>query len=211
MTGVDYLKDPDEIYRASFAAIRDAVDLGDMPEPLQPLVIRLVHACGRPEIIKALRWSGDPLSAAHEVLKRGAPVLVDATMVAAGIMRAGLPMENEVICTIADDRAYEGAKRLATTRSSAAVDLWLPSLAGAVIAIGNAPTALYRLLELLEQPRTPHPAAIFAFPVGFIGAAESKQALIDANMDVPYMTLSGRDGGSAFAAAAINAVTRGAG
>jgi precorrin-8X/cobalt-precorrin-8 methylmutase len=208
---VDYLKDPDEIYRASFAAIRGAVDLSDVPEVLQPLVIRLVHACGRPEIIQALRWSGDPVSAAREALERGAPVLVDATMVAAGIMGASLPRDNEIICTIADDRAYAGAKLLATTRSAAAVDLWAPSLAGAVIAIGNAPTALFRLLELLEQPQTPRPAAIFAFPVGFIGAAESKQALIGTRTDVPYMTLSGREGGSAFAAAAINAVTRGAG
>ena len=208
---MDYLKDPDEIYRASFAAICDAVDLQAMPEALKPLVIRLVHACGRPEIAKALRWSGDPLSAASHALKSGAPIIVDANMVAAGIMRAALPEKNEIICTIADDRAYASAKRLATTRSSAAVDLWLPSFAGAIISIGNAPTALFRLLELLERPETPHPAAIFAFPVGFIGAAESKQALINANMDIPYMTLTGREGGSAFAAAAINAVLRGAG
>jgi len=208
---VDYLKDPDEIYRASFAAIRDAVDLDGVPAALQPLAIRLVHACARPEIIAALRWSGDPCGAAQDALRVGAPVLVDAAMVAAGIMRAALPRDNEIVCTIADDRAYEGAKKLATTRSAAAVDLWVPSLAGAVVAIGNAPTALYRLLELLEQPRTPRPAAIFAFPVGFIGAAESKQALIESSAGVPYMTLTGRDGGSAFAAAAINAVTRGAG
>jgi precorrin-8X/cobalt-precorrin-8 methylmutase len=208
---VQYLKDPEEIYRASFTAIRDAVDLNDIPETLQPLVIRLVHACGRPEITAALRWSGDPLSAAQEALGNGAPILVDANMVAAGIMRAGLPKENEVICTIADQRTYADAKRLATTRSSAAVDLWMPSLAGAVIAIGNAPTALFRLLELLAQPQTPRPAALFAFPVGFIGAAESKRALIESGLDIPYMTLTGREGGSAFAAAAINAVTRGAG
>jgi precorrin-8X/cobalt-precorrin-8 methylmutase len=211
LTGVDYLKDPDEIYRASFAAIREAVDLGDIPEPLKPLVIRLVHACGRPEIVSSLRWFGDPLNVAREALSDGASILVDATMVAAGIMRRGLPKDNEVICRIADEDAYEGAKRLATTRSSAAVDLWLPSLAGAVIAIGNAPTALFRLIELLQQPQTPRPAAIFAFPVGFIGAAESKQALIDSRTDIPYITLTGREGGSAFAAAAINAVLRGAG
>lgn len=208
---MDYLKDPAEIYRASFATIRDVVDLGDVPEPLKPLVIRLVHACGRPEIITALHWSGDPLSAAHDALMRGAPVLVDASMVAAGIMRTAMPGENEIVCTLADDRAYEGAKRNRTTRSAAAVDLWLPSLAGAVIAIGNAPTALFRLVELLQQPETPRPAAIFAFPVGFIGAAESKQALIEADLAVPYITLTGREGGSAFAAAAINAVLRGAG
>ena len=175
------------------------------------MVIRLVHACGRPEIVKPLRWSGDPLSAAHEALNSGAPILADASMVAAGIMRAALPRNNPIVCTIADDSTHAAAKRGATTRSSAAVELWLPRLAGAVIAIGNAPTALFRLLELLEQPETPRPAAIFAFPVGFIGAAESKQALIEAELDVPYMALAGREGGSAFAAAAINAVTRGAG
>lgn len=207
---VAYLKDPAEIYRASFAAIREAVDLTGIPAPLHPLVIRLVHACGRPEIVGALHWSGDPLGAAHDALRNGAPVLVDANMVAAGIMRTNLPRDNKIICTIGDDRAYDGAKRDATTRSSAAVDLWLPSLAGAVIAIGNAPTALFRLLELLAQPETPRPAALFAFPVGFIGAAESKQALIDAGLTVPFMTLTGREGGSAFAAAAINAVLRGA-
>jgi len=207
---MDYLKDPDAIYRASFATIRDAVDLRLVPEALKPLVIRLVHACGRPEITEALRWSGDPLSAASQRLKSGAPIVVDANMVVAGIMRESLPAKNEIICTISDDRAYASAKQLATTRSSAAVELWLPSLAGAVIAIGNAPTALFRLLELLELPKTPRPAAIFAFPVGFIGAAESKQALINSDTDIPYMTLTGREGGSAFAAAAINAVLRGA-
>jgi precorrin-8X/cobalt-precorrin-8 methylmutase len=208
---VDYLRDPAEIYLASFAAIREIVDLGGVPESLRPLVIRLVHACGRPEIVEALRWTGDPVKAAQDALQAGAPVLVDAAMVAAGIMRSALPGKNEVVCTIADERATEAAKRLSTTRSAAAVDLWLPSIGGAVIAIGNAPTALYRLLELLDLPETPRPAAIFAFPVGFIGAAEAKQALIDDAAGVPYMTLTGREGGSAFAAAAINAVTRGAG
>ena len=206
-----YLKDPDEIYRASFLAIRDAVELDSIPERLQPLVIRLVHACGRPEIVVALKWSGDPAGAAQDALQNGAPVLTDANMVAAGIMRSALPAENEVICTITDQRAYKMAENEETTRSSAAVDLWLPFLAGAVVAIGNAPTALFRLLELLEKPNTPRPAAIFAFPVGFIGAAESKDALIAAGSTVPFITLTGREGGSALAAAAVNAITRGAG
>lgn len=206
---MEYLKDPAEIYRASFAAIRDAVDLGDVPEGLRPLVIRLVHACGRPEIVGALRWSGDPLAAARAALECGAPVIVDAAMVAAGIMRAALPRDNAVVCTLADDRAYAEAERLGTTRSAAAVDLWVPKLGGAVVAIGNAPTALFRLLELLAQPETPRPAAIFAFPVGFIGAAEAKRALVEAEPGIPFITLAGREGGSAFAAAAINAVTQG--
>ena len=208
---MDYLKDPDEIYRASFAAIRDLVPLGGVPESLRPLVIRLVHACGRVEIASSLRWSGDPAAAAHKALAAGAPILVDANMVGAGIIRAALPAENEIICTVADERAYAAAKQQATTRSSAAVDLWLPSLGGAVVAIGNAPTALFRLLELLQLPETPRPAAILAFPVGFIGAAESKDALIASGIDVPYITLAGREGGSALAAAAVNAVTKGAG
>lgn len=211
MGAVDYLKDPDEIYRASFAAIRDAVDLNGVPEPLKPLVIRLVHACGRPEIVSALTWSGDPVGSAHGVLRQGAPIFVDATMVAAGIMRAKLPAANDVICTLSDNRVYAAAKENGTTRSAAAVDLWLPSLAGSVVAIGNAPTALFRLLELLALPDTPRPAAVFGFPVGFVGAAESKDALVAAGLDIPYVTLTGREGGSALAAAAINAVLAGAG
>lgn len=208
---VDYLKDPDEIYRASFAAIREAVDLDGVPEPLWPLIIRLVHACGRPDIVSALRWAGDPVDAAQKALGQGAPLFVDATMVAAGIMRTRLPAANDVICTLSDDRAYAAAAEKGTTRSAAAVDLWLPSLAGAVITIGNAPTALFRLLELLALPETPRPAAIFGFPVGFIGAAESKDALVAADINVPYITLTGREGGSALAAAAVNAVMVGAG
>lgn len=208
---MEYLNDPDEIYRASFAAIREAVDLSAVPEPLRPLVIRLVHACGRPEIVPALTWSGDPAGAARASLANGAPLFVDATMVAAGIMRAKLPVANDIICTLSHDRAYAAARENGTTRSSAAVDLWLPSLDGAVVAIGNAPTALFRLLELLERPETPRPAAIFGFPVGFIGAAESKDALVAANIDVPFITLTGREGGSALAAAAVNAVLQGAG
>jgi precorrin isomerase len=208
---MEYLNDPEAIYRASFAAIREAVDLSPVPEHLQPLVIRLVHACGRPEIVPALKWSGDPVGAAQAALKQGAHIFVDATMVGAGIMRAKLPAANDVVCTLSDDRAYEAAKRNNTTRSAAAVEFWLPSLAGAIVAIGNAPTALFRLLELLQMPDTPRPAAILGFPVGFIGAAESKDALVAADMGVPYVTLTGREGGSALAAAAVNAILQGAG
>jgi precorrin-8X/cobalt-precorrin-8 methylmutase len=207
---VGYLRDPEEIYRASFAAIRRAVDIDGIPGFLQPVILRLVHACGRPEIVAALRWSGDPAGAAHTALAQGAPIIVDATMVAAGITESRLSAGNRVICTLRDDRVADLARQNRITRSAAAVDLWLSDLQGAVVAIGNAPTALFRLLELLALPETPRPAALFAFPVGFIGAAEAKDALVAADAGVPYLTLAGREGGSALAAAAINAVVRGA-
>lgn len=207
---MDYLRDSAEIYRASFAAIRRAVDLDGVPHGLRDVVVRLVHACGRPEIAAALRWAGDPAGAARVALARGAPVIVDATMVAAGITEAHLPARNPVICTLRDARVPDLAERHGTTRSAASVELWRAHLDGAVVTIGNAPTALFRLLELLEDPDTPKPAALFAFPVGFIGAAESKAALIAADPGVPYLALTGREGGSALAAAAINAVARSA-
>jgi precorrin-8X/cobalt-precorrin-8 methylmutase len=191
---VTYLRDPDAIYRQSFAAIRREVDLSVIPESLHGVVIRLVHACGRPEIVSDLAWRGDPVAAA----KGAKTILVDATMVAAGITGRATR------CTLSDPRVPELAKTLGTTRSAAAVDLWRPELAGAVVAIGNAPTALFRLLEVMEEGI--EPAAIFAFPVGFVGAAESKEALIASATRVPFLTLRGRFGGSALAAAAINAL-----
>jgi precorrin-8X/cobalt-precorrin-8 methylmutase len=209
-TGMDYLKDPDAIYRASFAAIREAVALDALPEALRPLAVRLVHACGRVEVAAALKWQDDPSGAARAALEAGAPVLVDATMVAAGITRRFLPHGNDVICTLGDDRTAALAADMNTTRSAAAVDLWRPHLGGAVVAIGNAPTALFRLLEILAEQGAPRPAAILAFPVGFVGAAESKDALVAAETGVPYVTLPGREGGSALAAAAVNAVCHGA-
>lgn len=206
---MDYLKDPDAIYRDSFAAIRDILDLDTIPPSMRSLVIRLVHACGRPEIVDNLTWRGDPVAGAAEALKARAPVIVDATMVAAGITKRYFAGANPVICTLNEEETSQIAEEYQTTRSSAAVDLWVPFMAGAVIAIGNAPTALFRLIELLQDPETPRPAAIFAFPVGFVGAAESKEALIAAELNIPYVTLTGREGGSAFAAAAINAVALG--
>jgi precorrin-8X/cobalt-precorrin-8 methylmutase len=198
---MNYLRDPQAIYRASFAAIRHEVALSRFPEGLHPLVLRLVHASAQPAIAADLSWSGDPVAAARAALDYGKPIFVDATMVASGIGR-------ETRCLLNDPGAFEIAKRQQTTRSAAAVDLWRDDLAGAVVAIGNAPTALFRLIELIEDG-APKPAAIFAFPVGFVGAAESKEALIAADLDVPFLTLKGRLGGSALAAAAINAVARG--
>lgn len=200
-----YLREPAAIYARSFELIRAEVPLGRFPASLHPLVLRLVHACGMPDIADDLAWSGDPASAARAALDHGAPILVDARMVAAGIAAARLPAGNEVLATLDDPRVPALAKDLRTTRSAAAVELWRERLEGAVVAIGNAPTALFHLLERLrEWPE--RPAAILAFAVGFVGAAESKAALIDARLDVPFLTLRGRRGGSALAAAAVNAL-----
>ncbi len=201
----DYLRDPAEIYRRSFEMVRAETDTEGLPEDLTRLVLRLVHACGMPDITGDLSWSGDVAGAAARALVDGAPVLADCRMVADGIIARRLPAGNEVICTLDTPSIADQAAMLGTTRSAAAVDLWMGPLSGAVVAIGNAPTALFRLLELLNEGAS-RPAAILAFPVGFVGAAESKQALIDADLGVPFITLKGRRGGSALAAAAVNAV-----
>lgn len=200
-----YLKDPEAIYRASFAAIRDVAPVDRLPLVVQPLVLRLIHASGMPDILDDLVCSDGAVLAGRDALRAGKPVLVDATMVAAGITERFLPADNAVICTLGDDRTPTLAKTLGTTRSAAAVDLWSQHLEGAVVVIGNAPTALFRLLELLEEGGPP-PAVILGFPVGFVGAAESKDALIERAGDVPFITLRGRRGGSAMAAAAVNAL-----
>ncbi len=207
---LDYLRDPEEITRRSFAAIRAEADLSGLPQALGALAARLIHACGMTDLAQDLAWGGDPAGAGRQALAAGAPVLCDAAMVAAGVSRARLPAANEVLCPLGDARVPELARRAATTRSAAAVELWLPHLEGAVVAIGNAPTALYRLLEVLEAG-APRPAVVLAFPVGFVGAAESKEALIAAQaaaqVGIPYLTLRGRRGGSALAAAAVNALS----
>ena len=200
----DYVKDPAEIYRQSFATIEAETRLDALPEQLRPVARRMIHACGMTDLVDDLAWHGDPVSAAWAAIADGAPILADAQMVASGIIRGRFP-KTEIVCVIADDAVAETARRLGTTRSAAAVELWCGRLQGAVVAIGNAPTALFHLLDLVEAGG-PRPAAIFAFPVGFVGAVESKQALIDANLGIPYLTLRGRRGGSAIAAAAINAL-----
>lgn len=206
---LDYLRDPEEITRRSLALVRAACDLSGLPAERADLAARLVQACGMPDIVADLAWSGDPVGAGRAALAAGAPVLSDGRMTAQGIVRARLPAGNAVLCLL-DDPGLPGlARRLGTTRSAAAVELWRPHLAGALVAIGNAPTALYRLLEVLLEG-APRPAAILAFPVGFVGAAESKEALVGAGLGVPYVTLRGRRGGSALAAAAINALADGA-
>ena len=204
----DYIRDPDAIYAESFAAIRREVDLSRIPEDLQPLALRIVHACGDPAVIKRLTWSPGAGRAGREALKLGATILCDSRMVAAGIIRKKLPGANEVLCTLGDSDVPDIARRLETTRSAAAVELWQDELPGAVVVIGNAPTALFHLLERLAEG-WPKPALILGFPVGFVGAAESKEALAQDAGGIPFVTLLGRGGGSAIAAAAVNALAGG--
>ena len=210
MSRSDYLRDPDEIYRRSFAIARAETDLSRLPAALHDVALRMIHACGAPEIALDLDWRGDPATQGRAALVRGCPVLADCRMVAEGVIRARLPAANAVHCFVGAAAAAAGARRVGTTRSAAAVDLWIPYLEGAVVAIGNAPTALFRLLEILGEADAPRPAAVLAFPVGFVGAAESKRALADTPNPFPFLTLHGRRGGSAVAAAAVNAIAGGA-
>jgi precorrin-8X/cobalt-precorrin-8 methylmutase len=199
-----YLRNPAEIYAASFAAIRAETDLSGVPPELEDVVVRMVHACGMPDLVDDVVFGGDVVATAREALRAGAPILCDCEMVRAGINRRGL-RGNELVVTLNDPGVPELATRLGTTRSAAAVELWRDRLDGAVAVIGNAPTALFHLLELLAAG-APRPAAIIATPVGFVGAAESKALLAGNSCDVPFLTLLGRRGGSAIAAAALNAI-----
>ena len=180
-----------------------------LADDLQPLALRIVHARGEPDIVSSLAWTDAAGAAGREALGKGAPILCDSRMTLAGIIRKKLPAENELICTLMEPAVPDMAKQLGTTRSAAAVELWRDRLEGAVAVIGNAPTALFHLLEGLAAG-WPKPALILGFPVGFVGAAESKEALIADAGDVPYVTLRGRRGGSAIAAAALNALSAGA-
>ena len=206
MSRYEYVRDPEAIYRLSSELVAAATDVAALPPELAPLACRLVHACAMPDIVGDLRWRGSPVEAARRALRAGAGVLVDCEMVACGIIRDRLPAANRVLCSLNDPRTHEIRQRERTTRSAAAVELWREHLPGSVVAIGNAPTALFRLLEILSDAPGPRPAAIFAFPVGFVGAAESKRALVEAGLDIPCVTLLGRRGGSALAAAAVNAL-----
>ena len=200
----DYIRDPMAIYAASFKAIREETDLTNIPDALHAITLRVVHAAGNPDVVENIAWGGD-ISKASAALKNGAPILCDAEMVSHGIIRRRLPANNDVICTLNMDSTPGIAKRIGNTRSAAAVELWEPWLDGAVVAIGNAPTTLFYLLEKIAEGG-PKPAAILGFPVGFIGAAESKETLIQHAKDIPFVTLRGRLGGSAMAAAAVNAL-----
>lgn len=202
-----YLRDGAAIYERSFAIIRAEADLSRFAADEADVAVRMIHACGQVEMAQHIVFGGDLVAAARGALNAGAPVLCDAEMVAHGVTRARLPANNEVICTLNDPRTAELAAKCATTRSAAALELWRDRLAGAVVAIGNAPTALFRLLELLDAG-APKPAAILGIPVGFVGAAESKEALAENPRGVPYLIVRGRIGGSAMTAAAVNALAR---
>jgi len=201
---MSYLRDPAEIYRQSFARISEEAALSNVPETLRPVVLRMIHACGMTDIISDLAWSADFTVTAEAALDAGAPIFCDARMVSAGLMARHFP-RNRIECLIDDPRTPSLARDLRTTRSAAAVELWKPALTNAVVVIGNAPTALFHLLDLISREGV-RPAAILGFPVGFVGAAESKEALIAHPAAVPYLTLRGRRGGSAIAAAAANAL-----
>jgi precorrin-8X/cobalt-precorrin-8 methylmutase len=203
----DYARDGAAIYERSFAIIREEADLGRFTPEEADVAVRMIHACGLVEAAMAIDFGRDVVRAARTALVAGAPILCDAEMVAHGVTRARLPAVNEVICTLRDPAVPELAERLGTTRSAAALELWRPHLDGAVVAIGNAPTALFRLLEMLEDG-APAPAAILGIPVGFVGAAESKDALAAGDHGVPWLVVRGRLGGSAMTAAAINALAR---
>jgi precorrin isomerase len=204
---LDYIRDGAAIYDKSFAMIRAEADLSEVPIDLEKLVVRLIHSCGIIDIVKDIQASPNAGTIGRNALANGAPILCDAHMVANGVTRSRLSANNPVICTLRDERTPELAKQLGNTRSAAAMELWLPDLAGAVVAIGNAPTALFHLLEMIDNG-APKPALILGFPVGFVGAAESKAELAANNRGVPFVTLHGRKGGSAIAAAAVNALAQ---
>ena len=200
---MEYVRDGAEIYRRSFATIREETDLSGLPEDVARVAVRMIHACGMVDLAADIGFSAGAVTAARKALLDGAPILCDAEMVAAGVTRRRLPAGNEVVCTLRDPAVPALASALGTTRSAAALDLWGDRLAGAVVAIGNAPTALFRLLEMVEAG-APRPAAVLGIPVGFIGAAESKEALAASGLE--HVIVRGRRGGSAITAAAVNAL-----
>ncbi|UGT44264.1 precorrin-8X methylmutase [Nocardia yamanashiensis] len=199
-----YIKDGAEIYRRSFATIREEADLARFPADVSQVVVRMIHACGQVDLAADVEFSADVVAAARAALRAGAPILCDANMVASGVTRKRLPADNDVLCMLGDPRLPELAETLGNTRSAAALELWRDRLDGAVVAIGNAPTALFHLLDMLDAG-APKPAAVLGIPVGFIGAAESKQALAEYG-GVEFLTVRGRRGGSAITAAALNAI-----
>ena len=202
---LSYQRDGAAIYRESFATIRAETDLSSVPADLEAVVVRMIHACGMTDLPSLVTASADFPAAARSAIRSGATILADSMMVANGITRSRLPADNQVLCTLRDLGVPEEARAVGTTRSAAAVGRWLPHLDGAIAVFGNAPTALFRLLELTLDGRA-RPAAIIGLPVGFVGAAESKEALRTLDHRIPYLAVLGRRGGSAMAAAAVNAL-----
>ena len=202
---IDYIRDGQEIYRNSFAIIRAEANLDSIPADLEKLAVRVIHACGMVDAIEDLRFSPGAGKAGRDALAAGAPILCDARMVLEGVTRTRLPANNKVICTLKEDGVAEMALEKGNTRSAVALELWRPHLEGSVVVIGNAPTALFYLLEMIDAG-APKPALILGFPVGFVGAAESKAMLAADSRGVPFVIMQGRRGGSAMAAAAVNAL-----
>jgi precorrin-8X/cobalt-precorrin-8 methylmutase len=202
---VSYVRDGAEIYRRSFATIRAEADLARFDQALERVVVRMIHACGMVDLAEDVAASPAFARRAQQALEDGAPILCDTQMVASGITRARLPTANEVICTLSDPRVPKLAAEIGNTRTAAAVQLWRERLEGALVVIGNAPTALFHLLDLLAAG-APGPAGVVGVPVGFIGAAESKVALAEQRLGLDYVVVHGRRGGSAIAAAAVNAL-----
>jgi precorrin-8X/cobalt-precorrin-8 methylmutase len=202
---MDYVRDGAEIYRRSFATIRGEADLTGLDPVVERVVVRMIHACGMTDLVEDVAASDGFGAAGERALRAGAPILCDTSMVASGVTRSRLPAGNEVVCTLADPRVPRLAAELDTTRTAAALELWRERLPGAVVVVGNAPTALFRLLELVDDGVAP-PAAVVGVPVGFIGAAESKVALAEHPAGLEHVVVHGRRGGSAMAAAAINAL-----
>ncbi|MEW1923168.1 precorrin-8X methylmutase [Streptomyces sp. NPDC088360] len=200
-----YEKDGPAIYRQSFATIRAEADLSGLPADVSQVAVRMIHACGMVDLVRDLAFTPRVVARAREALRAGAPILCDVAMVASGVTRKRLPADNDVVCTLSDPAVPGLAAELGTTRSAAALELWRDRMEGAVIAVGNAPTALFRLLEMIEEG-APRPAAVIGVPVGFVGAMESKDALAAHPSGLEHMIVRGRRGGSAIAAAALNAI-----
>ncbi|MFI8181828.1 precorrin-8X methylmutase [Actinacidiphila glaucinigra] len=202
---IEYEKDGPEIYRQSFAIIRAEAELDALPPDVAQVAVRMIHACGMTDLVRDLAYSPSVVADARAALRAGAPILCDVQMVASGVTRKRLPADNEVVCTLSDPAVPALAAELGTTRSAAAMELWRDRLEGAVVAVGNAPTSLFRLLEMIEAG-APRPAAVIGVPVGFVGAAESKDALAAHPSRLEHLVVRGRRGGSALAAAALNAL-----
>ncbi|MFF7675401.1 MULTISPECIES: precorrin-8X methylmutase [Streptomycetaceae] len=202
---IEYEKDGPEIYRQSFAIIRAEAELDGLPPDVAQVAVRMIHACGMTDLVRDLAYSPSVVADARAALRAGAPILCDVQMVASGVTRKRLPADNEVVCTLSDPAVPALAAELGTTRSAAAMELWRDRLEGAVVAVGNAPTSLFRLLEMIEAG-APRPAAVIGVPVGFVGAAESKDALAAHPSGLEHLVVRGRRGGSALAAAALNAL-----
>ncbi|MGW8486119.1 precorrin-8X methylmutase [Streptomyces sp. NPDC055886] len=200
-----YEKDGPAIYRQSFATIRAEADLAGLPADVSQVAVRMIHACGMVDLVRDLAFSPNAVADARAALRSGAPILCDVAMVASGVTRKRLPADNDVVCTLSDPSVPDLAAKMGTTRSAAALELWRDRMEGAVVAVGNAPTALFRLLEMIEEG-APRPAAVIGVPVGFVGAMESKEALAEHPSGLEHLIIRGRRGGSAIAAAALNAI-----